>query len=441
MIDIKVSARFNFNYGMPIVTSKYSPLENNSITIDGGYEIYEGIINKRKQSLLLNEKIEFVTKLSDDERNNFVNQQVDVNVLPPVVIISSNRSGFIQKMLDQFRYWVTEIDDPVSPSPNLLIDSKPFRDKYPGLFYDPLRCGRNLIIVVHACEYKDYNNKLKEFLIQGGDQNNQQRIMLVGWMWQSYTKDILMAGFGASRVAAIKFLKGSNCPRAWLMDDNILHINQFPESLAIVEAQMDNNTSAIGFAGCTSVVPSAPGTIAAAGALDNPATTGILQQAVLWNISYMNEANQSTGINFSPYFIASNEDISFGEYLRMKGFAYKIYTNLTVIKLEAPLNQETLKNKGTIKLISNIKEILYELEKNYEITNLGMSTPKPLPIGSIIDNQSKQFTDNKNTVSCQIIEQILVAWIKSASGGNKGVQPAIDALFADSYKAGFKQIA
>ncbi|KIE05733.1 hypothetical protein NF27_DC00120 [Candidatus Jidaibacter acanthamoeba] len=442
--DIQVSANFNTNYGMTTVTSKYSPLEGNSIKIDGGSGVYENIYTKRMDSFQLNKKIEFITRLSNEGRINFVNQQVNGNVLPPVVIISSNRSGFIKKMLAQFQYWVTYFDNPDSPSQNLLIDPKPFKDNYPGLFYDPLRSGRNLIIVVSGVEFNKYKNALNDFLISEGNQANPGRIMLVGWRWKSNINGVgSMAGFGASRVAAIKFLKASNCPRAWLMDDNVLHINQFPESLAIVEAQMDDITSAIGFAGCTSVAPCAPKDIVP-GALGTPYTTGILQQAVLWNINYIKDANQNRNINFNPYFVASNEDISFGEYLGKKGFAYKIYSNLKVIKLTALLDPPPVKknkpgtseNIDVAELILKIKEILYAREKNYEISNSGMSSPKPFPIESIIASQPKQFTDNKNTVSCQIIEQILVAWIKSASGVNK----AIDALFADNYEVGFKQI-
>ena len=273
---------------------------------------------------------------------------------PPFVVVSSRRAGWIQSgfihcgaiagslttkrqaqltgIMDLRALW-WQVGDPA-------IDGRPSPP-----IYCPTRLGgsakRNVYIVVHLNEYATYCKALASY----------PAVTVVGWdfpglpLYQS-VYDIrrrqpfysTLAGFGASRFAAIELCKmlyqAGSTSLAWHFDDNVVGLsNKFP-GLKDYEDRMKPWWACYGFAGLP--VSYAPEWIRrwARGGNDPRKTPGekpktpIFQQAVLWNIHYLSKSNTNFGLSY----VASAEDVSLSRFLVQKNASWNFDNDVAILK-------------------------------------------------------------------------------------------------------------
>jgi hypothetical protein len=328
-----VGASHNANYNVStLTTQKYQPLADITLTEDGA--TYAKLITNRldqlAQQALLPQPLEFVTST---DRRTVIAQEA--GRLPPLVVISASRSQWIAKSL------ATAANMNVADFGNIgnldALTQAP-ADAVPPVVYSPKRRGpnRNLYVVVHMSQYTPYR-----LAIAGPD------VVVVGWQFhQSPGASQALTGFGASRYAAIEFCKllkrqGAPWNFAWLLDDNVVALTKIADFRA-AEAVAKPTVVAVGFKGATKI-KTADGVrkianeeqqrrrgrpAAALGPGD--AGGGIMQQAVLWNIQYLDD----TRMNFSPIYVTSAEDVSISYYLKSTGKTFLFYSDVEVIKTE-----------------------------------------------------------------------------------------------------------
>lgn len=271
--------------------------------------------------------------------------------LPPLVVISSNRATFIAAGIQTVNQQLAALG---IANFNNVADRRPLSGVQPASppLYSPARLGpnpqRSVYVVVHFAEYDTYKAALAA-----------QGITVVGWQFQPPPGGIVasLSGFGASRYAAIEFCKhlrsraiahgaGGNpmWDKAWLLDDNVVGIADFP-GFAAVEGALAANQVCAGFKGLavprtraqnqnwaqTGPVAQREGT--ALPALPGSTAPQLVQQVALWNIDYLTAQNA----NFSPIFVASKEDLSFTSYFDTAPIAYNWYA-LDIYKEIVPGN-------------------------------------------------------------------------------------------------------
>jgi hypothetical protein len=176
----------------------------------------------------------------------------------------------------------------------------------------------------------------------------------VGWSFKAPANPHgLLTGFGASRYAAIEFCKylraqmaGPKWDYAWLLDDNVVGLTGFPGYKPVEDKIAEGTTARIcaGFQGASGV--ESQYTIKTTWAdvwatrprptLDPPTPPAldpvIIQQVALWNIKYLTDNH----LNFSPLFLLSGEDVSFGNYIHRKGIPYLYWEGIRVRKETVP---------------------------------------------------------------------------------------------------------
>jgi hypothetical protein len=300
-------------------------------------------------------------------------------------------------------------------------------------WYQPKRinnANRHVYIVVHKQEYGYYQWILRN-----------TGMTVVGWSFASNqlfttpkgtTIENSYVGFGASRFAALEFCKyifnhpivgGAAVPpvppvrqKAWLVDDNVVYVRAFP-GFAAVEAVMNNAVWGLGFAAAVqnsddkAVRQLAAQQPAGLGALQQ---VGLLQQCVLWNIDQLNVQF----LNFSPYFLNSNEDMSLSNYLQQQpavqqqpaGSRLRICTGATVFK-GIPENDESIAAENLSLLRNRIVQNFYNLEQNYQVDAPPQQGSQQdfrnyvinhiLPNAPIMSNENPIFTEAK------AVEQIM----------------------------------
>jgi len=321
-----VQASYRSSYDQStLTTQKYQPLDN--ITFPADIKLYNQLVANRSKVLttmgLLPARLDLVT-----EKSRHAVVLDEQKKLPPLVVVSTNRSQWIKASLAAIKK--TERYNSVGDM-NAVADV-PDRSTCP-VIYSPRRIGdnRNVYIVVHFDEYNEYRRAL------GGS-----GITVVGWKF-GYSQAIQyqLSGFGASRFAAIEFCKAlwrqldprSRWSYAWLLDDNVIALSNCP-GLESVEGTMKVDKVVAGFRGA-SKLEDTPGITAWAKAerakqvtLPKARNMGIVQQAALWNIKYLDE----NYLNFSPTFVTSAEDVSFMNYFDVTARPYFFYTGAEVIK-------------------------------------------------------------------------------------------------------------
>jgi len=321
----------NGNYGGPAVTQKYSPLQNIGF-VAADQAFYSALLTNRR-TLLLNMNI-LPQPLNLAAPNWPAMIAAEAGHAPPLVVISSNRANWILAGINAANRQLAALGglanfDNASDLRALTAWAVPPQEISPPI-YCPTRIGpaplnRNVYVVVHSYEYQNY----KATLAGTG-------ITVIGW---AFTPPVpvppmgLLAGFGASRFAAIEFCKalrnaatvGGVAPWdfAWLFDDNVVALTNFP-GFATVEAAMTPAHVCAGFHGGSQAETSltnrtwARNEILAGRGIQTAnlpisQPPGILQQAILWNIAYL-DANR---LNFGPVYVASGEDVSIGNYFNI----------------------------------------------------------------------------------------------------------------------------
>lgn len=421
----------NTNYGPPLVSQKYSPLSNIEFTKDN-IDLYSGLLTQRrrllKDSLLLPQ---LLTLAAPDWRAIVA---AEAGHSPPLVVISSNRSDWIKAGIDAANLQLHALPG----SPASFTDASDLRaltalvgQTISPPIYCPTRIGaaplnRNVYIVVHSAEYQSYSTALAG-----------TGITVIGWQFKSPRgAKYQLTGFGASRYAAIEFCKtlreaaANPWNYAWLFDDNVVALTGFA-GFAAVEAAVTVNHVCAGFHGGTKAETSsancawakkeiAAGRGGQAGQLPASEPPGIIQQAALWNIGYLATNN----LNFSPIYITSGEDVSFGNYCDNQRIPYLYYKGIGVLKEIADSD-----NGSGAEIVSKQRQAcaqwFAEAENNVPVRAKAQGDGDDQMLGAFIVNRvlpnastairrQAGNTDTQNTAKCQAVEQITCGAIYDA---------------------------
>jgi hypothetical protein len=349
---------------------------------------------------------------------------------PPLVVISSNRANWIKQGVaaaaaelkkrslanfngvSDFRALTATNGQTVSPP-----------------IYCPKRLGanpqRSVFIVVHLSEYEKYKAALA-----GPGMN------VIGWDFEKPKDEKPFVGFGASRFAAIEFLKtfranvavlGTVWDYAWLIDDNVVALENFA-GLEKVEAALAADTTKVcaafrgadapyTFAAMKAWAPTAPGPPSN---LPASLSRGVLQQVGLWNIKLL--ADQF--LNFPPIYLTSAEDISLNRYFNYKGIQYLYYDKIVVDKEVASVDTD---GGGDVNTSRQYYAALFaKAESGLPQAQPVPAAPPPVNVEyntvakTVVKFVNTDLLANKaetlqNTAACQSIEQIT----KSAMGAGQ----------------------
>ncbi|NEP00903.1 MAG: hypothetical protein F6K58_20000 [Symploca sp. SIO2E9] len=397
-MGINVKKNVNFKIDSPNSTQKYTPLDVKNLTLDNETEykeIFQQRINLLKNRKLLPSQL----RLGAIDWKQIKEKEAEPNALPPIVVISSQRDEWLEIICDRVKNLEVSFTD-VNDNSALIAGATPW--------YHPKRINdsnRSVYIVVHLLELKPYLNSLRD-----------HNLTIIGWCFNCPEKETFV-GFGASRFAAIEFCKHilprneKKDRKAWLVDDNVVFVENFP-GFSTVEEAMDkkSNIWGLGFKGATCNKSdyefSSQGKSYQGGEWmeKNLDDNGVLQQCVLWNIEKLNEEK----INFSPYFITSNEDTSLSNYLmKKKPSKLRIYSPGKIYKGQhKPNNKKKPRTKPQYDINyqrDNIIKIFGEREKT---TIVNPPSNQEYELGKYIE---EKFTndDQKNKVQSIAIEQIM----------------------------------
>lgn len=343
-----LTANNNGNYGGTLITQKYSPLEQ-IITDANDKSAYVSLFNQR------------ITALSAP--GAFPKKLTLVGVWPaainvnqaPMVVISSTRAQWVKGLLD----------NQVTHGANTgYLDNTTFSSGAVP-WYSPARSGRPVFFVVHHTEYGYYRQQLSGY----------QDVYVVGWRYGSGKPAVVgpnlpqPAGFGASRFAALEMVKNMGYHMAWAVDDNVVNVNGFPNTPATIEADLTPQIWGIGFAAATTNktetdLYTGSATFATKAFTFTDQKPGLLQQVVLWNVDLL----RTNSKNMSPYFVASNEDVSFSNYLQKNNYDERIIKALSIVKIQ-PTGDDN-RNAGAALYAqqrSDLTNYFYQLEKDTQI--------------------------------------------------------------------------
>jgi hypothetical protein len=344
------------SYGSTLVNTKYSPLENIRLTTATDKASCSGILEYRRKLLTMAGLLPQPLNLTMPDWEAAA--AAEVGRKPPLVVISTNRSKWIKKGLDE--------GGAVGPFENASDLTALITPTTAPPIYCPSRIGdageRGIYIVVHASEYAKY----KKTLAGTG-------MTVVGWEFtQPRThrdmRKMLLSGFGASRFAAISFCKQLRTDAlaaaeesekedttvwdyAWLFDDNVVALGGFAGYAAVEKAMTDAAEAedphvCAGFHGGTSADPHEDirgwaGTEVAEGVKKPASKRGkqadelpdseppdLVQQAVLWNIKYLTDQELNVGL----VFVTSAEDVSITNYWDVTNTSYFYYKSIPIYK-------------------------------------------------------------------------------------------------------------
>jgi hypothetical protein len=419
-----VQAGYNTQYGISqLVNQKYQPLADPSI-VPPDKGVYSELLRTRHKLFADNGLLPQELTLTTGNWQNTIAAEI-ARRQPPLVVVSSNRAEWIKKGIDLAAAQLHDRGIQGFANAGDLTALAVGQEVSPAL-YCPSRIGlnRQTYVVVHGHEYQDYKTTLAG-----------TGITVIGWTFKRPAGFALpreVTGFGASRYAAIEFCKelrtAATVQRvapwdyAWLFDDNVVAIRLFP-GFAKVETSMNANLACAGFAGATQAYSvSDTGTWAnteirgrrgtQAADLPAPDTTGLLQQAVLWNIKYLT-VNE---LNFSPFYLTSGEDSSFGKYLDVKKIPYRWYGGLTVRKEQAQSG-----NLPGGQALKKARNRMLELVAGFESGGVVSAEPPPVMIESSVGQRTtvqrlRAFIESKvagdsatqNEAASRAVEQITV---------------------------------
>jgi hypothetical protein len=444
----------NTQYGPPLVSQKYAPLLDPQFAV-GDRAVYTALITNRAANLRAANRLGRDLTLATPNWTNVV--AAEAAHLPPLVVISSNRSGWIaagiaaaQTQLDYLR---------IAAFPNAsdlrALGANDQQAQSPPI-YIPTRIGanRNVYIVVNMLEYTTYKTAL--FALG---------ITPVGYEFDSSgggPRGVSLVGFGASRFAAMEFCKllrqlaaaaaGGNAPwnYAWLVDDNVVALTNFA-GFAAAEAALQGTEVCAGVHGGTKAesfltnrdwarreVTAGRGGQAAALPASNP--PGIVQQIALWNVQYLD----TNHLNFGPIYVTSAEDLSITNYFDIRRIPYRYYKGIGVRKEDTAYDNG---DGGTA--LNNARKGIAGFVTRCESKAGALPAPPPTMIQPVdhadggVQNLSDFIVNRvlpnaaplqaqagnanvQNTAKCQAVEQIVCG--------------AIEAGFVDvaGYNASFK---
>ncbi|MFJ4682441.1 hypothetical protein [Streptomyces sp. NPDC088789] len=451
-----VSARWKNNYGGPLVTSKYSPLED--IKLDTEMSAYlSEVLNLRMNTLRRLDLLQGLRLMTPNNWDEMKTREAEAGRKPPLVVVSSGRAEWIKAGVEAAKTQLDWYSDVLGESYEGVADMGALGGKGAGApevmppIYAPSRVGekRSVYVVVHRMEYAHYIRKLKKRL--GGEKSEGEKVTVIGWQFPGSlnSQEVQMAGFGASRFAALEFCKklmpdqDGAWRSAWIFDDNVVALSNLPnewehegqgnargrlvnDGLSLVEAALGVNICA-GFQAGTSAEGKQAIRELAAGADDAPRrlppleqVPGLVQQAVLWNISRLKDLN----INISPAFIASAEDVSFINYLKRRELPYQQYTQISVRK---HLAEEDADTRGSVTL-RDFRRKLAEICAGAESAGEQQAVPPPVTVRDLDSQEGaaaqtvREFVAAKapslsaqdmDKAACQAVEQLIATAVGS----------------------------
>jgi hypothetical protein len=327
-----LNATNNPNYGGALINQKYTPLDN-IILAPTEANYYRPLFTARINVLT------GINAYPPSPLNLYANWPLvnaAVNVAQaPMVVISSNRAEWMREILQN------AVNH--GAFANGYIDAQTFADDVVP-WYAPGRSGnRQVYVVVHWSEYDYYVAQLAPFAAL---------VTVVGFKFTVAHPVLDIVGFGVSRYCALQLAIGLGYHRAWTVDDNVVNVNGFPQTLATVEANMTNLPPIWGItlnAATANIVNAdlynGEVTLAAVPYTFATMVPGVLQQVVLWNLDLLGPAN----LNFSPLFLTSNEDISISNFLIQTLRPQRVITACRTVKYE-PRSDSKLNLGGTVEL-------------------------------------------------------------------------------------------
>lgn len=440
-----ITLRVKSNYGGNLVSQKYQPIETPVLEDTDQSDCLE-LVNDRIDALRdagkLPRALDFYTNGTSAA---ILLAEDNVASLPPLVVISSNRSDWIASgfargadlLQDLGQTHFANVSDlqafnartRQNPSGQTVPDTRPVPAwYYPGRVND---ANRRIYVIVHVLEYPKYWKVL----------HTVPNLHVIGWSFHNDSGWLLggnypYVGFGASRYAAIEFCKwlrrssNNRWNYAWLVDDNVYHLNAFRGLAAAEGAMLARGFIGMGF-GSETATDTTDSIIADRQAhrrlLGSPGgdylnsvfrKDRVLQQAVLWNIDWLDQNN----LNFSPYFIASAEDTSLTNYLDIKGHAFGITTESTILKQTNSYFDSDEKGKVLNSIRYNYERWYAISEGTKSVINQGAAaTPVSLkdfivnsvfPVSQIASQAGN--AEARNRAICQAAESIIAVGVKKA---------------------------
>lgn len=407
-----IPVKNNTSYGEPtLVTSKYSPLDIKAAgilkSIPNDYKsLFTNRINRLRESVLFPARLRFFSKNWETIRD----RENGANALPPIVVVSSNRAEWIKTCYAQATGALGSRANFQNVSDKTAFGS-PGQEQY-SLWYDPRRvndANRHVYLLVHASEYSYYQKQLKG-----------TPFTIVGWTFgPSKTTDGKAAGylgFGATRFAAIQLGKYlfNNLPRSplaaarqkmWLVDDNVVFLNLFP-GFDVVEAGMTTKVWGLGFGGASSNSPISEiikKTVGNSQPLGTLKDKGLLQQCVLWNVGQL----QAQSLNFSPYFVTSNEDSSFSNYLQNEK-KLKLTETVRIYKAQPKNDTHNVGGQSLGRQRQTILNTLAAIENNCSVQpDTGGTVPLKTYIETTVLPNAIHKTEDPGITQSKAVEQIL----------------------------------
>lgn len=392
-------------YGGAKVTTKYAPLEDITY-VNSDIQYYSALLTNR-YTLLQNRSLIQPLNLTTPNWANIIANEAKKE--SPLIVISSNRSEWIYNgiLSGETQLNILGLTSFDNPSDFRALTAKAGQKQSPPI-YCPKRIGpnpkRNVYIVVHQYEYNTYKNQL----------SGVNGITVVGWQFTrpNPPNTTALVGFGASRFAAIEFCKelrrAGNNPwnYAWLFDDNVVSLTNFPGYTAIEKAMDVRTTVCSGFHGgvealnISDICKEAINELAAGRGkqydkIPDPTTENcIVQQASVWNIKYLTE----NYLNFSPIYITSAEDLSITKYFDNQKIPYKWYKGIGVRKETTSYDEK----KGA-QFVKSAREFYAKLFSDAESTAVqGVNPPPPVEV------QPKEPTDGGiQTLAKFVIDRVL----------------------------------
>ncbi|MFJ6658375.1 hypothetical protein ACIQNG_18710 [Streptomyces sp. NPDC091377] len=471
-----VSAQWRSNYGGSLVTSKYSPLED--IRHDTESAQYWAAVLNLRMNTLRNLNLLQGLRLTTQDWAGVRTREAAKGRKPPLVVVSSGRAEWIKAGVEAAKRHLDMYSDELGGSYQGVGDMRALGGRGTGPqagpqagppnvmppIYAPSRVGteRSVYVVVHFAEYDHYVEQLKEEEPEGateeepegatggatGGATERENLTVIGWQFPGAPtpKRCQMAGFGASRFAALEFCKqlmpqqDGAWRSAWIFDDNVVALSNFPvydpenktsgelehDGLSLVEAALGKNICA-GFQAGTSAGDRSTIQGIVTRAVRSPGNLppleqkpGLVQQAVLWNISRLKELN----INISPAFIASAEDVSFINYLKRRELPYQQYTQISVRKHLAGEDAPTQKTAFLQAFRRNLAKTCADVES----AGAQQALPPPVTVHDLAPQEGaaaqtvREFVAAKapllsaqdmDKAACQAVEQLIATAVGS----------------------------
>lgn len=448
---IKASTLTGYDPTSKEVSLKYTPLLVSSINISGDAELKE-LINSRKtflgqHAVTADNKSKItlyqrfygnkISKCLESEEKKVTNAG---KCVPPLVIISSNRSDWIKKEYNKM------ISNPKKPQNNKGISDlgylmKPappanFNDYYPTPIYFPERLqkvassgktlqSRSIYVFVISDEYETYYNNLKDI----------PNLKVIAFTTNSppFPDFHGMFGFGMSRYAAIEFMKYLNkkssvkgvCDQAWMIDDTVTYLSG-GRNLEYFEGKLGSDV-AMGFNGSNEAkdIVRLYNKDNDQKSLDLPSKDKpLIQQMVLLNIKEL--SNASFNYDYSPYFILSGEDYSFTQISKKNGLTINLNTNFQIHKGLVPKDKHDNTQILTDKTNANNNDlnVLFDREKS---TVIGKSSDNK-NLGSLLKDLTNGETPSRTCAKA--VEEILRTGIlKIGNGANWPTKDTYNVMF------------